>query len=193
MKKIFLSLLLCLFAVSSFAQFNVYARMWDVYGGVKKIVIETSGEVLLFDREGRLTSNTMGTDEFRYSWNGNKITVSAYQNGKKLGDDYMTVTRNTAREISISLPNGTITETYHANGRWEKIVFSSNEGSIVESSFYHSDSDKSPYKFTSSINGQVETFEIHGVQYDAKGNWVKRTLRLNGESETEIRTITYYN
>lgn len=194
MKKILISLLLCLYAVSSFSQFNVFARMFDIKEGkVKKIVIETSGETLLFDREGRLTSNSMGTDEIRYSWNGNKITVAAFQNGKKLGEDQMTVLKNTVREISISLPGGTITETYNANGRLEKTALSSNEGSIIETYFYHSESDKYPYKYTSLINGHVETVEIHNVQYDAKGNWIKQTLKSNGESETEIRTITYYN
>lgn len=194
MKRIIYSLLLSLIAVSSFAQYNVYSRMFGITNGkVQKIVMETTGEVFVFDREGRITSYSMGTNEIRYSWNGNKITLAAYQDGNKLGEEYMTVTTNTAQEVSISLPGGTVTETYRANGSEDKSVITSNGQSMVETCFYRSESDKSPYKFTVSMQGQTETFEISGYQFDAKGNWTKQTVKNNGQSQTDIRTITYYN
>lgn len=194
MKKLFLSLLFCMFAVSSFAQFNVYARMFQVYSGkVQKIVVETTGEVFKFDREGRIISYSMGPSEIRYSWSGNKITLAAYQDGNKMGEEYWTVTKNTSSEISISMPNGTISESYRENGSWKKSVISSNGQSMIEVPYYHSESEKNPYKYTLSIQGQTETFELSGYQYDAKGNWTKQTIKNNGQSQTDIRTITYYN
>lgn len=194
MKKIFLSLLLCLFAVSSFAQFNVYARMFQIYSGkVQKIVVETTGEVFKFDREGRITSYSMGPSEIRYSWSGNKITLAAYQNGNKMGEEYWTVIKNTSNEISISMPNGSITESYRENGSWKKSVISSNGQSMIQVPYYHSESEMNPYKYTLSIQGQTETFELSGYQFDAKGNWTKQTTKNNGQSQTDFRTITYYN
>lgn len=194
MKRIIYSLLLSLIAVSSFAQFNVYTRMFQITNGkVQKIVMETTGEVFTFDREGRITSYSMGTDEIRYSWSGNKITLAAYQNGNKLGEEYMTVTTNNTREVSITLPGGTVTESFRANGSSEKSIITSNGQSMVETCFYHSESDTSPYKYTISMQGQTETFEISGCQFDSKGNWIRQTVKNNGQSQTDIRTITYYN
>lgn len=198
MKKFFLSLLFILFTVSSFAQFNgaqfnVYARMFAITKGKpQKIVFETTGEAITFDQQGRITSYSMGTDEIRYSWNGDKITLTAYQNGNKLGEEYMTVTANTSNKVSISMPGGTVTETYRANGSEEKSVITSNGQSMTETCYYKSDSDVSPYKYTLSVQGHTETFDISGYQYDAMGNWIKRTINNNGQSLTEIRTITYY-
>ena len=194
MKKFFLSLLLCLFAVSSFAQFNVYARMFQIYSGkVQKIVMETTGEVYKFDREGRITFYSMGPSEIRYSWSGNKITLAAYQNGNKMGEEHWTVTKNTFNEISISMPNGTISESYRENGSHKKSVISSNGQSMIEVPYYYSESEMNPYKYTLTIQGQTETFELSGYQFDAKGNWTKQTMKNNGQSQTDIRTITYYN
>lgn len=194
MKRFIYSLLLSFIAVSSFAQFNVYTRMFQITNGkVKKIVMETTGEVFTFDREGRISSYSMGNDELKYSWSGNKITLSAYQNGKKMGEEYMTVTKNTTQEVSISLPGGTVTESFRANGSSEKSVITSNGQTMVETCFYHSDSDTTPYKYTLSMQGQTETFEISGCQYDSKGNWIRQTLKNNGQSQTDIRTISYYD
>jgi len=193
MKRFIFLLLLSFVTVSSFAQFNVYARMHGIYyGKPQKVVIETTGEVITFDREGRIKSNSMGDNEIRYTWNGNKITLTAYQNGKKLGEEYMTVTSNTTSEIVVSMPNGTLRETYRSNGTHEKSVLTSNGQSIIETSFYKTSSDKSRYKFTVSAQGQTDTYEVSNCQTDSKGNWIRMTSKLNGQSETEIRNITYY-
>ena len=194
MKKVILLLLMNLITMSTFAQQNVYARMFSIISGnVKTIVYEMSGDVNTFDKEGRLVSCKNGINELRYSWNGNKIKVSAYQDGKKLGEEYMTVSKNTPQEISITLPGGIVTETYRPDGAEDKSVIKSNGATMEETCYYHSDSDKHPYKYTISLQGQTETFELSGYQYDSYGNWIKRTVRNNGVSQTEIRTITYYN
>jgi hypothetical protein len=194
MKRIIYSLLLSFIAVSSFAQWNIYQRMFQVNNGkVRTIVLETTGEVYTFDRKGRINSYLKGTYEIKYSWSDNKVTLAAYQNGKKLEEAYLTVTKNTPDEVSISLPGGTVTETYRANGSEDKAVANLNGQLMVETCFYHSESENSPYKYTISMHGQTETFEISGYKFDAKGNWTKQTLKNNGQSQTEIRTITYYD
>lgn len=194
MKRVFLSFFLSLLTLTSFAQMNIYARMFGIVNGqVKTIVMETTGEVFNFDKEGKLLSYTMGTSEIRYSWKGNKVTLAAYQDGNKMGEEYITVTKNTATEIAISLPNGTVTETYRAVGGEAKATTTSNGVSMVETAFYRSESDKYPYKYTISLQGQTETLEISGYQYDSHGNWIRQTIKSNGESQTDIRTITYYN
>ena len=193
MNKICLFLFLAFTALSSSAQFNVYARMFGITNGKpQKIVMETTGEVFTFDKDGRLISYSLDNDEIRYSWNGQKITLTAYQNGKKIGEDYMTVTNNTDREVLLSLPSGTVKETYRANGSEDQSILSSNGQSMVETCFYNSEEDRCPYKVTQSFQGQTETILISGYEFDAKGNWIKSTVKSNGQTMTEIRTITYY-
>lgn len=196
MYKFILTFLFSLFTVTSFAQFNVYARMLGIPNGKpQKLVIETTGEVYTFDKEGRLTSVSNGENEIRYSWNGQKIKFTAYQNGNKLGEDYMTVTTNTDREVSISLleGDGTIKETYRENGSEDQFILSSNGQSMIETCYYNSEEDKYPYKVTQSFQGQTETLLMSGYEFDAKGNLVKRIIKNNGQSITEIRTISYYD
>ena len=167
--------------------------MFGITNGIpQKIVMETTGEVIIFDKEGRIKSFSLGGDEIRYSWNGQKITLTAYQNGNKLGEDYMTVTTNNDHEISILLPNGTLKETYRANGSEEQSILSSNGQSMVETCYYNSEEDKVPYKCTQSFEGQTEILMLSGYQLDSRGNWVRRTTKCNGQSMTEIRTITYF-
>ena len=193
MKKIIFSLMLILFASTSFAQYNVYARMFGITNGQpQKLVVETTGEVVTFDRTGRITSYAIGTDELRYSWDGSRITIAAYQGGNKLAEDYMTVTTNTSHEVVISLPGATVKEVYRANGSESQSIISSNGQSMVEQCYYNSDSDVAPYRITLSADGDSETSDFSGYQYDAEGNWIVRTIKVNGQSQIEIRTITYY-
>lgn len=193
MKKIIFFILLAMTAMASSAQFNVYARMFGITNGIpQKIVMESTGEVFSFDKEGRLTLYTIGENEIRYSWHGNKITLTAYQNGNKIGEDYMTVISNTDREILLSLPDGTVKETYRANGSEDQSILSSNGQSMVETCFYNSEEERSPYKVTQTFQGQTETILVSGYEFDVKGNWIKSAVKSNGQTMTEIRTITYY-
>lgn len=194
MKRTILCMVMSLMTIAGFAQTNIYARMYGIIGGqVKSIIVETSGEVSNFDREGKLISCRLGENELKYSWKGNKVTVSAYQNGNKLGEEYITVTKNTAEEVCLTFSGGTLTETYRSNGGEDKSIISSNGMSMVETCYYRSDSDTYPYKCTFSFQGETKTMEMSNYQYDAKGNWVRQTTTVDGNSQTDIRTITYWD
>lgn len=193
MKKLILSLVMCLMTLSGFAQTNIYAKMLGIVEGrVKSIVSETSGEVYTFDKDGKVLSYKIGDNELRYSWKGETVTMSAYQGGNKLGEETLTVTKNTAEEVCITFPGGTMTETYRSNGGEDKSIMTSNGMSMVETCFYKSETDRYPYKYTFSMQGQTESIEVSDYQYDARGNWVKQTIKSNGNSQTNIRTITYW-
>jgi hypothetical protein len=194
--KQFFTLLMMLVSLASFAQtevFNVNAKMWAVYkGNPQKLVIEESGEVVRFDRNGRVTSYMVGTDEIRYVWNGNKITLSAYQNGNKIGDEYMTVISQTSKEINISATGVTVRETFNNDGQGHQLVMTSNGQTMTETIFYKDDAQHTPTKIVTSFGGQTETIEVKSLAKDIIGNWIKMTASHNGQPTTVTRSITYY-
>lgn len=188
-------LLIGLMAIGStaIAQTNVNAQMWCVnHGTPQKLMIEESGEVVCFDRKGRVTSYSIGTDVIRYSWSGNKITLSGYQNGTKVGEEYITISSQTDTEIVLTLSGGSIRETYNSDGQEHQSFMTSNGQTLTETVSYENDALHTPSKIVRSLGNQSETVIINSLSRDTYGNWVKMSISSNGQTQTVTRSILYY-
>ena len=192
-KKVLFILLVLLVNISTSAQTNVFARMWSVYNGKpKKIVDETTGEVIQFDRSGRVTSYSMDEYEYRYYWNSDKITVASYENGKKVGEAYFEVKLNTTYEVYITFAGGYVRELYNAAGFEKESTISSNGEEIVERVYYSDEKKFSPKMVTLTVGEQSEATSFGDIAYDDYNNWIRCKKTTKGKSEISIRTIMYY-
>lgn len=190
----FLTIVLILVGLTTYAQItNVTKKMWSVgNGNPQELVIEESGETIRFDKQGRVVSYSIGTDEIRYSWNGEKIKLTAYREGKKLGDEYITITTQTANEIVITTSEGTYHETYNSFGEQEQSITTTNGQTLTETMHYKNDAQHTPYAISISYAGQTETANITSISRDTHGNWIKMSITAEGKTQTANRRITYY-
>lgn len=199
MKKLFLTLTICIFNYCYVNAQELTKQMFNIYYGQPKRLVQSNSAMpgtmtIEFDHSGRVLSKSGGDVKMVYNWgaDGNSVEVKAYNNGQYVGSGMIYIEQMNSEKYKYTADGATIEVNFRSNGSINKMTMSGGGQSMSTTYYYNSSTDSYPYKIVSAGGGQSMTVNVSGIEKDSKGNCIKCTQSSQGQSMVNTYSISYY-
>lgn len=199
MKKLFLTLAICICNYCYVNAQELTKQMFNIYCGQPKTLVQSSSAMpgtmtIEFDRSGRVLSKTGGDGKMIYNWSsdGTSVEVKAYNNGQYVGSGMIYIEQMNSEKYKYTADGTTIEVSFRSNGSINKMTMSGGGQTMSTTYYYNGSTDAYPYKIVSAGGGQSMTVNVTGVEKDSKGNCIKYTQSVQGQSVVSTNSISYY-
>lgn len=199
MKKLFLTLTICIFNYCYVNAQELTKQMFNIYYGQPKTLVQSSSVMpgtmtIEFDRSGRVLSKTGSDGKMVYNWSsdGTSVEVKAYNNGQYVGSGMIYIEQMNSEKYKYTADGASIEVSFRSNGSINKMTMSGGGQTMSTTYYYNGSTDAYPYKIVSAGGGQSMTVNVTGVEKDSKGNCTKYSQSMQGQSVVSTNRIIYY-